>query len=240
MKKFDELKHDGEEGPESKIGELPTHIVRELEIIDEVISFAQRRLASRESVCVVVASDHGASRLAVIHDCENKWAMQSKGEHSGRCCPVNEIDERPHCATEEHGFWVLANYDRFKGSRKAHVEVHGGASLEEVLVPIIELKLRNASIEIECMTDVTFSSFKENPTIELFSISPLKNLIVRLNGKAYRAVAIGGDRYRVVFEDLKQIGTYSAEAYEGDDLIGEITFSVQKRTAKTNDDDWFI
>lgn len=240
MKKFDELKHDGEEGPESKIGELPTHIVRELEIIDEVISFAQRSLASRESQRVVVASDHGASRLAVIHNCENKWAMQTKGEHSGRCCPVNEIDERPHCATEEHGYWVLANYDRFKGSRKAYVEVHGGASLEEVLVPIIELKLRNASIEIECMTDVTYSSFKEYPTIELFSISPLKNLSVRLNGKAYRAVAIGGDRYKVAFEDLKQIGSYRAEAYEGDDLIGEISFSVQKRTAKTNDDDWYI
>ena len=240
MKKFDELKHDGEEGPESKIGELPTHIVRELEIIDEVISFAQRSLASRESQRVVVASDHGASRLAVIHNCENKWAMQTKGEHSGRCCPVNEIDERPHCATEEHGYWVLANYDRFKGSRKAYVEVHGGASLEEVLVPIIELKLRNASIEIECMTDVTYSSFKEYPTIELFSISSLKNLSVRLNGKAYRAVAIGGDRYKVAFEDLKQIGSYRAEAYEGDDLIGEISFSVQKRTAKTNDDDWYI
>lgn len=240
MKKFDELKHDGEEGAEGKTGELPTHIVRELEIIDEFMSFALSQLASRKSRRFVIASDHGASRLSVIYDSENKWAMQTKGEHSGRCCPTNEIDERPYCATEENGYWVLANYDRFKGSRKAYVEVHGGASLEEVLVPIIELTLRDDSIEVECMTEVAYSSFKESPTVELFSISPLKNLSVRLNGRAYRAVAIGNDRYKVAFDDLKRIGTYKAEVYEGDDLIGEIAFSVQKRTAKTNDDDWFI
>ena len=165
--------------------------------------------------------------------------MQTKGEHSGRCCPVNEIDERPPCSTEEHEYWVLANYDRFKGSRKAYVEVHGGASLEEVLVPIIELTLKNASIEVQCITETTYSSFKEYPTVELFSISSLKNLSVRLNGKVYCASAIDDNLYEVVFDDLKKIGTYTAEAYEGDDLIGEITFSVQKRTAKTNDDDWF-
>lgn len=238
-KKLDELKHNGEEGPESKIGEFPTHIARELEIIDEFLALAQRQLVSHDFKRFVIASDHGASRLAVIYDCENKWAMQTKGEHSGRCCPVNEIDERPPCSTEEHEYWVLANYDRFKGSRKAYVEVHGGASLEEVLVPIIELTLKNASIEVQCITETTYSSFKEYPTVELFSISSLKHLSVRLNGKVYCASAIDDNLYEVVFDDLKKIGTYTAEAYEGDDLIGEITFSVQKRTAKTNDDDWF-
>ena len=240
MKKLDELKHDGEEGAESKNGGLPTHIVRELEIIDEFMAFSLNQLASRKSQRVVIASDHGASRLAVIYDNESKWAMRTKGKHSGRCCPTNEIDERPYCATEENEYWVLANYDRFKGSRKACVEVHGGASLEEVLVPIIELTLRDSSVEVECMTKIAYSSFRESPTVELFSISPLNNLSVRLNGRAYRAVAIGNNRYKATFDDLKRIGTYKAEVYEGDDLIGEIAFSVQKRTAKTNDDDWFI
>ena len=66
-------------------------------------------------------SDHGASRLAVINNTENKWRMATDGKHSGRCCPVNEIDEKPDTATEEHEFWVLANYDRFKGGIH-HVE----------------------------------------------------------------------------------------------------------------------
>lgn len=64
---------------------------------------------------------------------ENIWSMATSGEHSGRCCPVNELNSKPNAAIEENGFWVLANYDRFKGGRKANVEVHGGASLEEVI-----------------------------------------------------------------------------------------------------------
>ena len=165
--------------------------------------------------------------------------MQTKGEHSGRCCPTNEINERPTCATEENGYWVLANYDRFKGGRRASVEVHGGASLEEVLVPIIELSLRDASIRIECLTKVAYSSYQERPTIELFSISSLVNLTVRLNDRIYPAVAAEQNRFEARFDDLTRIGTYTGDVYEGDDLIGSVTFEVQKRTAKTNDDDWF-
>ena len=41
--------------------------------------------------------------------------------------------------TKENGYWVLANYDRFKGGRPANIEVHGGATLEEVTVPVIEI-----------------------------------------------------------------------------------------------------
>ena len=37
--------------------------------------------------------------------------------------------------------------DRFKGGRKANVEVHGGASLEEVAVPIIEITRKQTNIE---------------------------------------------------------------------------------------------
>ena len=54
---------------------------------------------------------------------ENLWEMESSGKHSGRCCPKSEVDERPDSATDAEDFWALANYDRFKGSRKANVEI---------------------------------------------------------------------------------------------------------------------
>ncbi|MBQ9497355.1 MAG: hypothetical protein IJR52_07260, partial [Selenomonadaceae bacterium] len=69
------------------------------------------------------------------------------GEHGGRCCKVNALDEKPNCATEENGYWVLANYDRFSGGRIGSVEVHGGATLEEVLVPVIEFSVENFASE---------------------------------------------------------------------------------------------
>jgi hypothetical protein len=50
---------------------------------------------------------------------------------------INDIDTKPQLATEENGYWVMASYDRFAGGRLSSVEVHGGATLEEILVPVI-------------------------------------------------------------------------------------------------------
>lgn len=68
-------------------------------------------------------SDHGVSRLAVINNQELSYKMAESGKHSGRCCPKSETDTQPECATESDNYWVLANYGRFKGSRKGDVEV---------------------------------------------------------------------------------------------------------------------
>ena len=95
----------------------------------------------------IIISDHGASRLAVLHETENIWNMETKGEHSGRCCKISEIDDKPDFAIEESGYWILANYDRFSRKRRANVEVHGGASMEEVAVPIIEITQKTSNIE---------------------------------------------------------------------------------------------
>lgn len=108
---------------------------------------------------------------------ENMWGSESNAQHSGRCCPVSEIDEKPACAIEENGFWVLANYDRFKGSRKANVEVHGGATLEEVVVPIIEISYSPNEIEIQLLDkNIKFSRRKKMP----LSVCFLKQSLIAL------------------------------------------------------------
>lgn len=40
---------------------------------------------------------------------------------------------------------MLTDYGRFKGSRAANVEVHGGATLEETVVPLIEFTLKSGA-----------------------------------------------------------------------------------------------
>ncbi|MBQ6296993.1 MAG: BREX-4 system phosphatase PglZ [Selenomonadaceae bacterium] len=138
---LDELKHSPEKCS------APTYIDDELKIIDNVIAEIKNSLTNQHAEKIILTSDHGASRLAVMYGRENKFKMNSVGEHSGRCCPINEIDEKPTCASEENGYWVLANYDRFVGGRLASVEVHGGATLEEILVPVIEFTLQGANVE---------------------------------------------------------------------------------------------
>lgn len=138
---LDELKHSPENFDSSGKCSAPSYIDDELSIIDKVLIEIKNSLANHFAEKIILTSDHGASRLAVMYGRENKFKMHSDGEHGGRCCPINPVDEKPNCATEENGYWVSANYDRFTGGRLSSVEVHGGATLEEVLVPVIEFSL---------------------------------------------------------------------------------------------------
>ena len=141
------LTHHGEDSFDYEKTKTPIYLIKELEIIDNVLKAIKGAILSDKYTKAVIVSDHGSSRLAVLHETENLWQMETKGMHSGRCCPKNEINVKPSFAIEANDYWVLANYDRFRGSRKANVEVHGGATIEEVTVPIIEITRKVAGIE---------------------------------------------------------------------------------------------
>lgn len=243
-KRLDDIKHKGEsrfnyEGD----GKLPIHIVAELEVINEALNRAKQELLQESVRKVIIASDHGASRLAVINEHENKHVLSdTSGKHSGRCCPQSETDERPESATSEKGFWVLANYDRFKGGRKASVEVHGGATLEEVLVPVISLTLIDSGITLENLTPTVWSSYDEHPILEVFCASKISTLRLRVNGITYEAKKISDVKYSFELTQHKLSGTYSAEVLDADTIIGKISFDIQKRSGSKNkkaEDDFF-
>ncbi|MBR7025836.1 MAG: BREX-4 system phosphatase PglZ [Selenomonadaceae bacterium] len=138
--KLDDLKHSPEKFDGGKCS-APIYIVDELKIIDDALDEIKNFLTRHPTEKVILTSDHGASRLAVLFRNVKTYKMQSVGEHGGRCCQRSEENIKPPlCATEENGYWVLSNYDRFAGGRMNSVEVHGGATLEEVLVPVIEFE----------------------------------------------------------------------------------------------------
>ncbi len=238
-KKLDKIKHDGELDFNYQTTKLPIHLEKELQIIEDSLRWAGAKLAGKSYNKVILISDHGASRLAVINEQECKWEMSSKGQHSGRCCPCSEADVKSEYATKENGFWVLANYDRFKGGRKASVEVHGGATLEEVVVPLIEMELFDNKISVTNTTPQTTTSFKKNAEIVLFSISPLKNLSARICEKRYAAENLGNHKHKIIFPDIKKSGIYTTDVFEGDNLIGKVEFEIRRESGGTNDDDWF-
>lgn len=242
---FDKLKHAGDvlNGSERRCP-YPIHLAAELKLIDHVLDMIKGKLDKKEVKRMILTSDHGASRLAVINNKENKWKMATEGEHSGRCCPVNEIDERPDCATEERDFWVLANYDRFKGGRKASVEVHGGASLEEVLVPVIAFTQLNTAIDIQNLTPVTYSDNVDTiPQLELYSTCVLDHVSVYFNGKHYQAVRNEKNihKFLVSFPDFRNSGEYKADVYADDNFSDTISFEIERKSGsrKKDQDDFF-
>lgn len=143
IKDLDALKHESQTYNYEK-QKIPLHLVAELKAIDGVLQTIRDGLLMKEMKSAIIISDHGATRLAVLNDEEYGAEFivgESKGQHSGRCCQVEEDPGIPFAAYE-NGYAVLANYMRFKGSRKADVEVHGGATLEETLVPLLQISLK--------------------------------------------------------------------------------------------------
>lgn len=234
---LDEIKHKDKGGykygPNNK---YPIHLAEELAVLSDALDRAATELALRKYDRYIIASDHGASRLAVISNIEEKYETDTRGEHSGRCCKKFD-DYDLTFSTEENGFIVLANYGRFRGSRAANVEVHGGASLEEVVVPVIELTLADSSIQIALADKNLVSDFKEGTSILLYVNKPITQTIsLQVEGERYFGEKVDDNHYRINVANMKRAKTYSADVYVGDSLITRIDVTTKGKSASVNSD----
>ena len=231
IKELDELKHHSRIVDYVQCKE-PIHLFRELEIIEEELKKIQSRLKQGKCERAIVVSDHGASRLAVIHEHENeKLILEEKGVHSGRCCPAKEDPHIPYVSYWD-GFAVLANYERFKGGRKANVEVHGGATLEEVVVPIIVLYKQPTDIDICFVDPVIILKGKEPASITVYANIPLIEPKLLVNEKVYIGEFCEDNKHvKFTMPELKRTKVWTADFYDGDKkLASGMEFRVQKST----------
>ena len=241
IKTLDNIKHNGKEVFEKNKNNSPLYLIDELHEIEKILSEARNELASGEYDKICIISDHGASRLAVLYDTENKVEMTSNGIHSGRCCKIAEKDIQSELITSANGYWVLANYDRFKGSRRAEIEVHGGAALEEVAVPVIELTYQQQEIEVEIISDMPIKvSHRKKAEIKLFSKTKLNNVNICINGKKiqneyYDAEESADNIYLIKMPEIKQAGTYCMTIYSGNLKIREYEIDVVKEGLSERD-----
>lgn len=233
IKDLDELKHHGEDNFDYEKTKLPIYLTSELEIIDKLLRKIKADIYSDHYEKGIIVSDHGASRLAVLHETENIWEMETKGEHSGRCCPKNEINTKPDFAIEESGYWVLANYDRFKGSRRANVEVHGGASIEEITIPIIEISRKSDAVEAFIMDEYReiILSAKEVPVLKIYVGVISDNISFKVNGKYYKAVKTEDKYiYEVELTECTKKGDYIGEIIGDSGVVsGNNKFKISKK-----------
>lgn len=227
---LDELKHHSQVYDYERRKE-PIHLFRELEIIDEQLRRIQSLLVQECITKAVIVSDHGASRLAVISGEQNKTTLklEEKSQHSGRCCPVDEDPQIINAAYED-GFAVLANYERFQGGRKANVEVHGGASLEEVLVPIIVLSKKPENVEYCFTNPIIILKQKDVATLTLYCNIPMNKPRILIGQRFYDGEFVA-DRKHAIFTmpEIKRSRDYVAELYDGDiSLSASLEFKIQK------------
>lgn len=187
IKKIDKDKHEAIGDYNFEKSEYPIHLIDELAEIDKVLSNIYTKLSSNKYTQAYIISDHGASRLAVIKKSVLPIESKRTGTHGGRVCENNELTKNLSHAIHEDGLCILAGYDRFDGSRPAAVETHGGATLEEVVVPVIRITMDNTVWEFKVMNgdNKVMFSYKTQPVLIIWSKNKLSNISVKVNGKMY-------------------------------------------------------
>lgn len=143
IKRFDNIAHNGAEAHEAR--RVEENQAAALDVIgSEVLPRVAEGLTRFERV--LVTADHGSSRLAVLAwqaeprlartlACEAgaevaDWRYRERAAQGG--CPP-ELEE-----TLDGRYWVMRGYDRLpKRGGGQGFELHGGASLEERLVPVV-------------------------------------------------------------------------------------------------------
>ena len=234
VKELDDLKHHSTIYLYERC-QLPIHLFEELKVIDKELRNICDLLRSHGAQKAVIFSDHGASRLAVIYKHENeKIELEEKGKHSGRCC---RCEQNPNLdqAAYENGWAVLANYERFKGGNKAQVEVHGGASLEEVVVPIVTLTLRPEKVEYR-LADQIVKYSQGKVTLALCCNMPMNAPRIQIEGVFYEG-ALDSDRRTARFDvdQHTKAQAYRATVWEGNTNTGQVFDFVVERKTKQRD-----
>lgn len=244
VSRLDKIKHGDFEKSDEASTDAATELPHELIVVEESINAIAMRLRKKPGSKVVLTSDHGATRLAVISNSETVWELPEKGKHGGRCCLKSEFDgSLPACVTEsdDEEWHVLAGYDRFKGGRKGDVEVHGGATLEEMVVPVIEFELLDKNVRVRLVEDEFKVTFRDAEiTLQLFCASTLMSPSVRFGGSNYSATADGDKTGRYLVRIPKPVaGDHVAVVYDGDTKINDVRFSVKSGGAQIKKDDFF-
>lgn len=239
IKQIDDIKHHGAENFTLENSPYPTHLIRELEIIDHVLDLIKLDLAKGKYTKAILVSDHGASRLVVLKNQLIDGEFDAKGTHCGRVCAYTEqTGSVPMIvqAGENDEYAVVANYERFKPGRLMGVEVHGGATLEEVAVPIIELSYVPGDIEIIVQTPLVMSSIRKPPIIEFYSTTKIDDIAVNVGNTEYKANTTDGHSFSIEMSKRTRANTYTADVYAGGTMIATgLEFRIEKEGFKSND-----
>ena len=134
---LDTLKHESRTYPENILGKL--------EILSTLKEKIIHALEGHEKI--ILCADHGTSRLAVLarqSKFDKAFSVKNRKVYkSGRFADALPDDAKNFpTALEYDGKIIFADYSRFTQRGAPGSEIHGGASLEEVIVPVVAIERR--------------------------------------------------------------------------------------------------
>lgn len=228
IRDLDELKHSNNTHPES--------LIKQLGLLD-CIRDRVLGLFAGSITRVIVAADHGTSRLAVkvretpFDNALPKPEGVSVYKH-GRFCEDCVDEVKYPTAISINGKLIFADYTRFVQSGAPIDEIHGGASLEEWIVPVIVIDKKGAKKKEIIVVKPEKDKYKPEIGTKLvrigFSISGKyrENVFVTIKGKKEACNYLDG-LYRFTYKVNPNENKLVVKVLESG-IIGEFTIEIEQ------------
>ncbi|WP_258360788.1 BREX-4 system phosphatase PglZ [Moorella sulfitireducens (nom. illeg.)] len=210
---------------------FPRFLSEEIDIIKNMVERAVQLL--RQYTEVIITADHGLTRFAyyggssqIPEDARvHRWGRYAELKDSS-----NTDTEYPSTTIVENGNLITAVHEKFKGGRGAIGEVHGGATLEECLVPLIRIWKAKETSQLpgfELVTPVIkLNVYGEGQMIVTVS-EPIRILKLKVAGMYFLGNQTVTGNWSISIKNLKTGEHRAALEYE-DGVLGEIRFKVIK------------
>ena len=117
--------------------------------------------------------------------------------------------------------------------------MHGGAPLEEVVVPIIKIELADTANrpKIRCETQNVQFTDTQDPVIIIFCPSPVNSLRVKIEGQMYNAEKQEDNRFNIMFVNCeKRERTVLVECFDGDNLLTSFEVQISRKNKGMKED----
>lgn len=212
---LDELKHKGE---------YPDYIVSEIDMLLDIVKKATAELEKFDKI--IITSDHGSSRGAVLNkDVTYKAKETAQIKKLGRYCEDKHNYENEIASCIDYGdYHIFASYEHFSAGGYIKGEVHGGATLEEVLVPVVILS--KTRIEEEVNIQLLTNELKQQDGVVKFRVNKTFDVLYAVvDLKRYKCYQEGDHWcFRPDFDKKEE---YTANITSKGN-IGEINYKVIK------------
>jgi hypothetical protein len=212
----------------------PKSIINEINIVEKTLQLALESVKRGQTV--LITSDHGATPYGFAKGCNISVPELGKVHKWGRCAKVSSITEEIAANRDwiEDNMWLcLRGHNRFETGSGTNPDslVHGGATLEEALVPVIQIYMKKPILaeQISITVDKAEAQIDAEGNASLLNVAVLPDP-GELSMRTKDNRVFSGTRRKEGIYDFKlssvRLGTYQVVFESQGQIIGKAKIRV--------------
>ena len=179
--------------------------------LEKIRSILHRIIKKYKGKRVAIISDHGTTASGKILGCKKKYSFES--EHEGRCMKLEPDSSVPVSHDSDYYNYTALDYSNWLISLNGYSlcdnpkrESHGGATVEEVMIPCIIFSDNHEDAEINysvTLLSPAVSGLNRNVTVEILPQIGNAPILEEENGDRHVMSNIGSNMWKSSINEVK-------------------------------------